>query len=73
MTDRLVCSRCGTQKWANRRLSMTWNVIFRQGHVVGMVCPECQTPEENSEAEVNLATTDVFQGPDGRGYWRPKV
>lgn len=32
-----------------------WNAVYRLGYVVGHLCPQCQTPEENAEAEVNAA------------------
>jgi len=58
------CSRC------RRRLrSITgWNTVFRQGVVVGLLCPDCQTPEENAEAEINAAGLDysrMRRRPDG--------
>ena len=48
------CTRCA------RRLRNAdgWNTIFRMGVLTGYLCPSCQTPEENSEAEINDATLD---------------
>lgn len=31
---------------------------MKAGRPVGHICPNCQTPEENAEAEINDATTD---------------
>jgi hypothetical protein len=39
--------------------------------VVG-ICPDCQTPEEHVEAEINLATLDYFRDEHGRMVGRPK-
>lgn len=50
-----------------------WNVIGRQGAIVGLLCPSCQTPEENAEAEINAATLDYVTGPDGLVRTFPKV
>jgi len=33
-----------------------WNVVYVEGREQGTLCPSCQTPEENAEAEHNLAT-----------------
>jgi hypothetical protein len=30
-----------------------WNATLRQGVVVGYLCPDCQTPEENAEAAIH--------------------
>lgn len=63
------CDRC-----ARRMRSGTgWNATFKQGIVVGYLCPECQTPEENSEAEINEATVDYRAGHvDASGrLWAP--
>lgn len=48
-----------------------WNVEFSKGRIVGLICPACQTPEENAEAEIRYATTDYSRavlGEDRR--WR---
>ncbi|MFF9899128.1 hypothetical protein [Streptomyces longispororuber] len=40
--------------------------------LVGLLCPECQTPEENAEAEVEAAALDYANtAPDADG--RPKT
>jgi hypothetical protein len=43
------------------------------GVVVGLLCPQCQTPEENAEAEINAATLIYEVGPDGRIGGRPRL
>ncbi|RFA14236.1 hypothetical protein B7R21_06460 [Subtercola boreus] len=67
---RLTCSRCGR----TGRDRGNWNVDVRQGVPVAIICPACQTAEENAEAEINLATTD-YLGADafGRILGRIKV
>ncbi|MHA3020126.1 hypothetical protein ACXPWS_07600 [Mycobacterium sp. BMJ-28] len=46
------CDRC------RRRCRNTagWNVDMIAGLVVGHLCPNCQTPEEDLDAELNLIT-----------------
>jgi hypothetical protein len=47
-----------------------WNLVVRQGFIVGHLCPTCQTPEENAEAVINEATIDYGQSwLDGSGRW----
>ncbi|MCV7380265.1 hypothetical protein H7K38_16600 [Mycobacterium alsense] len=41
-----------------------WNVVVEYGVVMGLLCPACQTPEENAEAAVNEATLDYFMVGD---------
>lgn len=62
------CSRCG------RRLrSMTgWNVNVVAGNVVDFICPACQSPEENAEAEINEATIRYSTDAFGRLVGTPK-
>jgi hypothetical protein len=43
------------------------------GEPIGYLCPNCQTPEENAEAEINLATIDYSVDDQGRMVGRPKV
>lgn len=66
------CDRCkGTPTAQDRHL---WNVTVKQGIIVGFLCPNCQTVEEDLEAQVNEATID-YQGVDafGRLVGRPKM
>lgn len=47
------CTRC------SRRLrgdASAWNGEFRAGELVAVICPSCQSVEENHEAAVNDAT-----------------
>ncbi|WP_336879883.1 hypothetical protein [Rhodococcus globerulus] len=62
------CRRC------NRRYrgKGEWNCVASRGVIVGYLCPRCQTPEENAEAEINFATTDYYAGDFGRIFGRPK-
>lgn len=63
------CSRC------NRRMRSTdgWNATMSRGVAVGYICPTCQTPEDNAEAEINEATLDYGLNPFGRVVGRPKL
>lgn len=46
---------------------------MQHGVVVGFLCPDCQTPMENAEAEVNLATLRYGPGPEGYLITTPKA
>ncbi|WP_103529559.1 hypothetical protein [Streptomyces sp. SM12] len=66
------CTRCTRDFWEDADDASRWNTEFVQGHVVGYLCPECQTPEENAEAEVKAAMLDyTHTTPDADG--RQKV
>ncbi|WP_329103221.1 hypothetical protein [Streptomyces sp. NBC_01439] len=68
------CIRCTRACWKGAADALRWNIEFAQGRPVGYLCPECQTPEENAEAEVNAATVDyVTMAPaaDGRQMAAP--
>ena len=45
---------------------------MKAGLVVGVLCARCQTPEENAEAEINLATLEYDVDAAGRVIGRPK-
>lgn len=56
------CSRCD-QPWDQQD---DWNAELKSGFVVAVLCPACQSPEENAEAVINEATvayqdTKVFR------------
>lgn len=67
MSKVIRCTRC------NRRLrnGVGWNIVFASGVVTGFLCPGCQTPQENTEAEINEATLDyskTWLDPFGRAH-----
>jgi transcription elongation factor Elf1 len=64
------CSRCGS---FSLRTIERWNAIYKAGVLVGVLCPDCQTVEENLEAEINFATTDYHQDALGRVRGFPKM
>jgi hypothetical protein len=49
----MKCYRCRT-RCRNNNIKL-WNVEYVAGLELGMVCPQCQSNEENLGAEVNLA------------------
>lgn len=63
------CERCGRRM----RSSAGWNMTLEAGVIVGYLCPGCQTPEENAEAEINEATLDYAVDPFGRIVGRSKA
>ncbi|GJO37416.1 hypothetical protein NJB1604_02180 [Mycobacterium marinum] len=64
------CDRCGRRARSLAAMS-DWNVVVERGYVTGLLCPNCQTPQENAEAAVNEATLD-YTVIDGRLAGRPK-
>jgi hypothetical protein len=44
------CDRC----WKRCRNAEGWNAVFIAGLIVGNICPNCQTPQEDLEAELDL-------------------
>lgn len=68
----LSCACGRTFRWTAHDVTQ-WNATFRGGVIVAVVCPECQTPEANAEAEVNAATVDYTVGADGRVRGKPKA
>ena len=54
MTKTIRCDRCN-RRYRNQN---DWNVTVKNGYIVGHLCPDCQTPEEYTEAAINEATTD---------------
>lgn len=64
------CARCDRRY----RYKGDWNCTVRRGVVLGVLCPQCQSPEENAEAILNEATlTYLGTDPFGRLIARPKV
>lgn len=71
------CSRC-SRRQRNRASveGQRWNSTWKDGRVVGHLCPDCQTPEEDSEAARNYGEYDystMKQAPDGRWTARKRV
>ncbi|WP_085104892.1 hypothetical protein [Mycobacterium paraense] len=64
------CDRC--KRRLRNKNNPDWNVTVRQGVVVGFLCPDCQSPEENAEAVIKEATIDYYQDHEGRLRGRPK-
>lgn len=56
------CQRCNKR----HRGSGEWNVTLKDGAILAVLCPACQTPEENAEALINEATINYSQDASGR-------
>ncbi len=66
---------CALRELSRHSGDRSGNVVYEKGHLVGRLCPDCQTPEENAEAEINKATLDyghAFVDDDGRWWTPPK-
>lgn len=56
MSARVIrCGRCTRRLRGN---ADAWNGVFRAGTLVDVICPTCQTADENAEAAINDATLD---------------
>ncbi|MEU5836428.1 hypothetical protein ABZ820_22540 [Streptomyces diacarni] len=65
------CSRCTRAWWSDSSDHDRWNTVFANGRATGYLCPDCQTPEENAEAEVKEALLDYdHSGTDADGRLR---
>jgi hypothetical protein len=47
----------------------TWNCTVEDGQIIGLLCPDCQTPMENAEALIKEATLDYGIADDGSRYF----
>ncbi|MCA9052099.1 MAG: hypothetical protein KDA89_25355 [Planctomycetaceae bacterium] len=63
------CMRCGRRL---RNDKSGWNAVLVDGVVTGIVCPRCQSPEENAEAEINDGTIEYSTDDDGLHRGSPK-
>jgi len=63
------CERCA-RKYRDRG---AWNGVYEAGVCVALLCPRCQTVEENAEAEVNEATLVYSSDAFGRIVARARV
>lgn len=69
MAEQVIqCTECG-RVW---RGEGDWNATMKGGKAVGVLCPGCQTPEQNAEAEINAATIDYGYSTDALGNRRPR-
>lgn len=73
MSNTPHCSRCDRRFRPSLADAHAWNGIFQQGVITGYLCPDCQSPEENAEAEINLATLDYTRDELGRGVGVPRT
>ena len=63
------CSRCSRLLEPGDADAAQWNQVLAKGRLTGWLCPDCQTPIENAEAEVKAALLDyegATQTADGR-------
>jgi Zn finger protein HypA/HybF involved in hydrogenase expression len=65
----IKCVKCGKRL---RNIHEPWNVELKNGKVQWYICPDCQSPEQNVEAEINEATLHYGTLPDGRIIGFPK-
>ncbi|WP_280434031.1 hypothetical protein [Nocardia carnea] len=63
------CDRCHRR---GRGALQDWNCTVAGGEIVGVLCPDCQTVEEYTEAEINLSTLDYGRDEQGRVIGSPK-
>lgn len=67
------CTKCGrTLDPLDRADAIGWNVEMKRGVPQWYICPNCQTPEQNAEAEVHAATLEYGRDTFGRIVGRVK-
>ena len=71
MSTTIRCDSC-KRRLRNPAAPNAWNATFKAGRIVGYLCPDCQTPAENAEAEINEATLVYGQTAGGRYFGVPK-
>lgn len=64
------CQRCGRRM---RAACDDWLAVLELGGVKHVICPGCQTLDEQAEGAIRGATTETAFGTDGRFYTRPKT
>lgn len=67
MTDynqAVTCPICGTTTPISD--TSKWNAELKQGVIVKILCPNCQTTEQDLEAQINEATLDYTRDTFGR-------
>lgn len=63
MSQAIECYRCG--KRCNIGSAVEWNIEYVAGLELGAVCPDCQSAEEDIEAQVNEAMGTTQRIHDG--------
>ncbi|MFJ2154457.1 hypothetical protein ACIOHB_37680 [Streptomyces microflavus] len=65
---RLRCHRCGcyAPRDLTSRAAENWNGKWEDGRLALVLCPPCQTPLENAEAEANDAELAVARADGGQ-------
>ena len=67
------CQRCGRPFSRKLADAAGWNGFYLGGVLQHLVCPGCQTADENIEAEVADAMTSNSLDAFGRSVSRPKA
>lgn len=66
--ETFTCTRCGS----TGSDPDGWNGEFEAGRLVAIICPACQTAEQNAEAEINAATIEYETNAFGQLIEKPK-
>lgn len=64
MGTKITCTRCGSAGHDRG----DWNGNWKKGVLIEIICPACQTIEENTEAVVKEATLDYGRDAFGRPF-----
>ena len=67
------CSRCGRRYRDRGRDSGELNAIIKSGLIIAVVCPNCQSSGENTEAVIRDATLIYSTDSDGRLRATPRA
>lgn len=60
-----LCANTGTDRG-------DWNGSYRSGRLLSIICPDCQSADQNAEAAINEATLDYSMNAFGQVVVRPK-
>lgn len=60
------CIKCRRRYRPGAKDGSLWNAEIRDGLIQWVICPDCQTPEQNLEAMVKEALLDYYRDAAGR-------
>ena len=72
MSKALKCSTCGRRFRERAFDAEFWNVELHAGIITRVLCPDCQTPEQDMEAQVNQAMLNYARNTSGQIIARTK-
>jgi hypothetical protein len=56
-----ICFRCDTVEALTKASEDGWALVFRHHRMFGYICPACQNPQQQVEAEVDEASATIVR------------